>query len=345
MNAIFLIKLLLYATKDQNVLRSPHALLQAVYDLRIASTQQYLDWVSQQPNLQQFVIPDLDVNDRKYDDLSVINVGVNYAYGSVDQTLWGSAIHWINIYSKYDVDYIVTLVNQKFNELSNGEIAQFMNTTQYDWYWYISLFSMVTFKPAWKYGLTGFFKMGFHVNEDLELTTTFMERTGLRLNYGKIEDFEAVELPLKNPDYNVLILLPMRGKNIDHYVRGMDTNRLLLIYSQMEQTNISVRIPRNTFEDWHYAKNIFLQSNLPKPFSESIFQPVKDQTARPLNEIVQRLKVVFDTKVESDDQGLTETKKPILFTANRPFWFLLVDRQLNITLLIGQIIKPGKKIV
>ncbi|XP_055612854.1 serpin B5-like [Uranotaenia lowii] len=339
MSVLFFTTLLTYAPKNPTVLRSPHVLMQTMYDLRVISNHDYTCWFQKQPDYHRYVIPDLEFQNRSYEYLSVTNVGVNFAYGSVDHQLWDTTINWIDIFHDRSENYVVKKINEKFREVSKGEISQFMNSSQYNYDWYISLFSMATLKPVWKYGFSEFHTCTFETPESIR--TNFMQTPELAINYASIDKFTAVELPLENKFYSLLLLLPNKGDNIDHFVTTIDTPKLMGIYRQLEPTNLTVVIPRNTFEDWHYSKNIYTQSNFAKPFYEFIYRPVRDQAQHPLNERVQKLKVVFDTNGVENAKPLENRKVNKLFLANRPFWFLFVERRVNVILLVGHIKKPG----
>ncbi|XP_055596839.1 serpin B5-like [Uranotaenia lowii] len=344
MNAVLFTSLLYHLQPDSSILRSPHVLMQALYDLRVASDQGYLSWFQKQPEFHRFVIPDLEFQNRSYDHLSVINVGVDYAYGNVDKKLWASAIRWIEIYYEYSIEYIVGRINEKFRELSHGEISSFMDTSQYNYYWYISLFSMVTFKPIWMFGFTKFHTCVFFDKDRTNKRINFMQTPDLTLGYAKFHDFTVVELPLKNNLYSLLVLLPIDELNIDQYVTSLDTVKLIEIYENLEPTNITVILPMNTFTDWHYAKNMFMaSSNFGRPFHEYLYRPITDQKPRPLDEIVQKLKVVFDTNGVENVTNFESLENRKIFIASTPFWFLLVERRLNVILMTGQIKRPGKE--
>ncbi|XP_055591137.1 serpin B5-like [Uranotaenia lowii] len=341
MTILFLIALLTYSGQNQNTVRSPHVLMQTLYDLRVISDQSYTAWFHSQPDYHRYVIPDLEFRNRTYDHLSVINVGVHFSYGSVDYAIWDTAVHWIAIYYEYSVNYVVGRINRKFNELSNGEIDRFMDNLEYNYDSYISLFSLVTFKPVWKHGFSNFHSCNFKTTTNVNIMTNFMQSPVLELKYGINNNFKAVELPLENQLYSLLLLLPLEGKNVDDYIKSIDTQGMIDIYKQLNPTNVSVLIPRNNFDDSHDSKQIFNNSLNQKPFEDRIFRPVRDQDGCPVFEMTQRLKVVFDTNgVENaTSSGSLENSK--VFLANRPFWFLLVERRVNVLLMIGHIRKPG----
>ncbi len=164
--------------------------------------------------------------------------------------------------------------------------------------------------------------------------------------YMENEMLKAVELPYGNGTYNMLVLLPNADKSISEMMKSLNPEMLKKFSSHMDQCQVDLKLPRFTTEMELPLNDII--GNLGAP---SMFLPGKANFSQFANGEFFVSKMLQKAKIEVSEQGTKaaavsaaimvmsamphETRR-VEFHANRPFVYLIQDRNSGAILFMGQ---------
>jgi serpin B len=166
------------------------------------------------------------------------------------------------------------------------------------------------------------------------------------LKYGGNEDAACLELPYANKTFSMVILLPHEGKTIDGVIENLNPERWNTLLSDMREKNISLTLPRFTFEgDYALEQEILPEMGMRNAFTGqadfSLLSPVPTCISR----------VIHKTFIEVAEEGTeaaaatvvemvvttVDPNGPIPFHVDRPFLFAIKENATGTILFIGTV--------
>ncbi len=216
------------------------------------------------------------------------------------------------------------------------------------------LVNAVYFEAAWKFpfdkGATH--DAPFYLLDGREiLVPTMTEAAGF--GYAAGEGWQAVELPYEGEQVSMVILLPDLGR-FEEFERSLDAHRLAEIVGQLEATQLSVylrlSLPKFTFTSrLELARVLAEELGMCDAFSARA--DFSGMTGRPDLFID---KVYHQAFVEVDEAGTEAAAatagvvmpmglmpEPHEVRVNRPFLFLIRDRETGTVLSLGRVLDPA----
>lgn len=164
--------------------------------------------------------------------------------------------------------------------------------------------------------------------------------------YTENELYKAVDLPYGNGSFSMTILLPNEGKSIDEMMNALDADKFSKIYGNMECCMVNLKLPKFTTETKVDLND--MMANLGAP---SMFNPSQANFSHFANGDFFVGKMLQKAKIEVSEQGtkaaavtaaimLTSAApmeyRHVEFFANRPFVYVITDRQSGAILFMGQ---------
>ena len=256
-----------------------------------------------------------------------------------------------------DPDGAAIAINQWADESTNGKITQIIDPLMLR-NARIVLTNAIYFKGQWLHEFNETFteKRYFYLQDDGIVLVPMMHQTTY-FDYSEGEDYQAVELPYKGGALSLVVLLPKEGKFQD-FEEALDAESLERIISQLEGWEVMLFMPRFKMEMGLNAKDPLQDLGMKDAFSKEsadFSEMVDADILAERQEILYISNVVQKTFVEINETGteaaavtavinsvntLGVDKEPVVMDINRPFIFLIRERDTGTLLFLGRIMDP-----
>ncbi|XP_055626057.1 serpin B8-like [Toxorhynchites rutilus septentrionalis] len=153
----------------------------------------------------------------------------------------------------------------------------------------------------------------------------------------------ALELPFRDDDFSMVLILPQMGVNLTQLVGNLNQTSFRELYSSLTPTKIAVKIPRISIRNTVNVNAIFRKLQLTAPFEWSVFQVFK-------NERLSLDKVKHSVSLEVDEKGVRAAAVSAVsmvirseapsFSADRPFVYAVIKKSQQFPLFIGNYAFP-----
>ena len=172
-----------------------------------------------------------------------------------------------------------------------------------------------------------------------------------QVDYTKNELFSAVRLPYGKGNYNMYIFLPEYGKSVSDIIDGLSVSNWETWIGNFVQTNdIDIKLPKFKFEYEKKLNAILTDMGMGISFGGNAdftginregglaISFVKHKTFVEVNEEGTEAAAVTIVGIEYTSVGNNPEKIP--FMVNKPFLFVLTEKDTEAILFIGKVSKP-----
>ncbi len=188
----------------------------------------------------------------------------------------------------------------------------------------------------------------FYLLDGSQVTVPMMRQTA---NYGYAagEGFQAVELPYDGGELAMVILLPDAGR-LEEFENSLDAGRVQEILSGLAYQQVTLTMPRFRVESDFSLADTLAAMGMPAAFEpgQADFSGMDGSHNLSISRILHKAFVVVD---ESGTEaaaatavvvGLTALMPQVEVTVDRPFIFLIRDRQTGTILFVGRVVHPAQ---
>lgn len=210
------------------------------------------------------------------------------------------------------------------------------------------LTNAIYFNAAWEHPFQeGATKDGtFYLLDGQEVTVPMMKQEKF-LAYGEGDDYQALELRYEGEELSMVILLPQEGE-FEEFEGTLDARRIEAMVQDMEFTSVNVTMPKFSFE-WDVSLEEALAAmGMPAAFGAGAdFSGMTGSPDLFIDDVVHKAFVAVD---EEGTEAAAATAvvmaesaplSPAEFTVDRPFIFLIRDRETGTILFIGRVMDPS----
>jgi serpin B len=266
-------------------------------------------------------------------------------------------------------DFISKQTNNRIDELiKKGDLNP---TTR------LVLTNAIYFLGDWKYQFDkdNTVDLEFHKTLDISINVPMMYMSSknmrdmkpdpARFNYAEFEKFQMIQLPYKDNELSMVILLPRQGE--DYNYDSPDYERINYQYtlddidftfekyteykSLMKETNMDgIYLPKFEFKTSYNLKDILSDMGMPTAFSPSAnFSGMREENDLMID------KVLHDAFIKVDEKGTEAAAatavimvatsaaptKQLIFKADHPFIFLIEENSTGNILFMGRVLDPS----
>lgn len=170
--------------------------------------------------------------------------------------------------------------------------------------------------------------------------------------YAQFDGYQAIELPYSGDDLSMVVLLPKRESSLKQLLQSLKTKELDTHLRALRSQQVELWLPKFKLETSYELKDVLMQMGMNAPFKKADFSKMtKDKTPLEISRIIQKAFVEVNEKgteaaavtvvmmvVESSiERHHVEIPQ---FRADRPFLFLIRDKQTGAILFTGGLEKP-----
>ncbi|HRZ12529.1 MAG TPA: serpin family protein, partial [Kiritimatiellia bacterium] len=192
----------------------------------------------------------------------------------------------------------------------------------------------------------------FHLSADQTVQAPMMIRK-LKCAYAHFPELDLAELPYAGGDCAMLILLPATVDGLRTLEQGLTADRLGAWRDEMSDRDVLVTLPRFTMTSAFRLNDTLSAMGMPDAFSDTLAN-FAGMDGRP--DWLYIGAVLHKAFVEVNEEGTEAAaatavvmqpramapSRPVLFTADHPFLFLIVEKQTGSLLFMGRLSDPTK---
>lgn len=211
------------------------------------------------------------------------------------------------------------------------------------------LINAIYFKGTWKYQFENknTTKLDFFPSTGSTFKTDFMVQEGA-FEIVNNDLFSGINLPYGNENYSMMVLLPNEGKSVENIISSMNDENWTQWVNKLQVTNkIKIYLPKFKFS---FEKK--LNDDLYALGMQTMFSNFADLTKISKAGGIKVSEVKHKTFVEVNEEGteaaavtsigieLTSAGPNNIFNANKPFVFIIKEKDTNSLLFMGIMNKP-----
>ncbi|XP_049484549.1 serpin I2 [Panthera uncia] len=250
--------------------------------------------------------------------------------------------------AKASAETISTWVESK----TDGKIKDMFSGEEFGPLTRLILVNAVYFKGNWKQKFTkeNTQLMNFTKKDGAAVKVPMMKAL-LRTKYGYFSDssvnYQVLELPYKGDEFSLIIILPAEDVNIEEMEKRMTVHRILKWFSEMQEEEVEISLPRFKVEQKLDFKEALYSLNITEIFSGGCdLSGITDSAEVFVSQVMQH--VFFEINEDgSEAAASTGMNIPVImslaqnqFTANRPFLFIVKNSPTDSILFMGKVTNP-----
>jgi len=273
---------------------------------------------------------------------------INQDFVNVDKKFYDAEVKALDF---TDTEGSKKTINNWVNNKTKGKIPEIVDEISADHIMF--LINAVYFKGKWKYE----FKKDNTVDEPFHFANGKTESVKMMvqeadLDYFKSSNSQGVALPYGNGHFRMIVLLPDEGISLKDYISGLDETSLSDNISSLHQNKIKVQLPKFKFKCDLELKNPLKELGMVSAFtggladlsgmgtpSNLVISKVKHKTFVEVDEEGTEAAAVTSVEIKITSAGPGETYA-IPFIVNRPFLFLIQEKDTGAILFMGQVYEP-----
>ncbi len=186
----------------------------------------------------------------------------------------------------------------------------------------------------------------FYLLDGRQVMVPMMRQTA-HFGYAEGEEFQAVELPYDGEELAMVILLPGEGR-FEEFEASLDAARLEKMLGGLRSQHLSLTMPRFRVESSFHLAGTLAAMGMPSPFQpdQADFSGMDGTRDLYIQAVLHKAFVSVD---ESGTEAAASTAvivgvtglPGLEVTVNRPFIFLIRDRQTGAILFVGRVVNPA----
>lgn len=258
-------------------------------------------------------------------------------------------------------------INSFIEEQTNNKIKDLIPQGALDSMTRLVLTNAVYFKGTWEWEFdkSDTREQDFKItpNNVVQAPMMYMKNEKAEFNYADLEDLQILELPYKGNDISMLIILPKQGEEYD-YETGeeiindytledieLSSEKLGEYKSQMTEEKLdAIYLPKFEFDTKYSMKDTLSEMGMPTAFSESAdFSGMTGQKDLFIGFVIHQAFVKVDEEgteaAAATAVGMTMSAmlpREKIFRADRPFIFIIQQKDTGDILFIGRVEDPTK---
>ncbi|HEY7156490.1 MAG TPA: serpin family protein [Gemmataceae bacterium] len=191
----------------------------------------------------------------------------------------------------------------------------------------------------------------FHLTPAEDVKTPMMHQMGAFRHFtDEAKTFQLLELPYKDSELSMVVLLPARVDELVEFEKKLDAESLAKWLQKMESAQVSVTLPKFTMRRRLALADHLQAMGMTAAFhaEEADFSGMTGDKSLFLSAVIHEAWVEVNEKGTEaaaatavvGAKGAAPREQPIVFRADHPFLFLIRDRKSGSILFLGRVSNP-----
>ena len=237
----------------------------------------------------------------------------------------------------------LSFINLWASELTHGMVPQLLDRVNPDAVTY--LLNALYFKGIWyrQFDKKRTQQESFTQADGKKLTVKMMHQKE-RFFAAENDNYQTVVLPYGNGSYEMVVLLPREGKDLSSLLQTMDAKKWKDNLKSTHSSEVDLKLPRFTSAYTRELNDVLKLLGMNTMFERGKADLTKMSKAKAfVSMVLQKAKIEVDeegskaaavTVVETLDAAAPPSK-PIMFHANRPFMYAIVEHSTGTIFFMG----------
>ncbi|WP_304153717.1 serpin family protein [Hoylesella buccalis] len=237
----------------------------------------------------------------------------------------------------------LSLINLWASEQTHGMVPKLLDRVHPDAVTY--LLNALYFKGLWyhKFDKKRTQQESFTQADGKKLTVKMMHQKE-RFFAAENDNYQTVVLPYGNGSYEMVVLLPREGKDLSSLLQTMDAKKWKDNLKSTHSSEVDLKLPRFTSAYTRELNDVLKLLGMNTMFERGKADLTKMSMAKAfVSMVLQKAKIEVDeegskaaavTVVETLDAAVPPSK-PIMFHANRPFMYAIVEHSTGTIFFMG----------
>lgn len=242
----------------------------------------------------------------------------------------------------------IEIINNWVHNSTKGKIEKVVNSI--DERTVMFLLNVIYFKGIWKNQFDPEKTLeDYFFSSEEEKQKCMMMYIKSNFGYMETEKFQAIELPYDGDKFAMILFLPKNGQKLEHLLSEFTFENFNQWIKEFQTHEVNFYIPRFKFEYDINLRNILTNfgmgiafdpgkadfSKLYKGPEKAFVSAAKQKAFIEVNE--EGTEAVAVTSIEV---GVTSIRQELVMRCDRPFVFLIRDKESNSNLFFGKLYKP-----
>jgi len=239
-------------------------------------------------------------------------------------------------------------VNRLFNgwvyQKTNGKITKIIDRISPDMAMF--LINAITFKGNWTYRFdpTRTQDGRFTRPDGKDVACRLMGQEA-DLSYADTEAFQAVDLTYGDGTFGMTVFLPKSGRSLDGMIQDLSGDGLDAACSGLRKTKLTLEMPKFKLEYEIKLNDVLSALGMGVAFTESAdFSRIRKSGGLAIDEV--KHKTFVEVNEEGTEAaavtvvGIIETSLGPVMRVNRPYFFVIREKESGTILFMGKIVEP-----
>lgn len=275
---------------------------------------------------------------------------VEQAFIEANQTYFDAEVAALDFTDPASVDIINNWISNKTHEKIQKALDSLDPQTV------MALVNAIYFKAVWKYEFDPEdTRDDVFITADNQQVDCKMMRISGKFNYFSNDDVKIIELAYGNSNFNMTILQPSAGTDINNFISNLDKSRWDAYKASMQADSGSLQMPKFKLNYKSKTEALLLNDMLATMGMEVAFNPgMADFSRINPNAALFISKVLHKTFIQVDEEGTEAAAVTIVQIKNtsagpdntffmrldRPFVFVINEKNTEAIMFVGKIMKP-----
>ncbi len=242
------------------------------------------------------------------------------------------------------------VINNWVKENTHGKIAEIIDQIPEEAVMY--LINAIYFKGIWRseFDREKTTDKVFTTGEGLQITVPMMQQQDT-FRYARYDNLSCVELPYGQGNFNMIILLPETGVDIQEIIAALTPESWNSIIQSLSDREVVIQLPRFKFEYKNTLNDELTDMGMGLAFSDQAdFSKISSPARLAISRVLHKTFVEVNeegteaaavTAVEIVNTSIGESVPPVFFFVNRPFVFAIRERETGAIVFMGSVKNPG----
>merc|ERR1719351_613451 len=212
------------------------------------------------------------------------------------------------------------------------------------------LLNAIYFKANWMKSFNKFdtYSQVFNINQEKQLNVDMMyqQETFSFAENDKL-DCQVLDLPHEDENFSMLIFLPNQSGSepLNRIIKNLEYRDITRILKDMKEKVMSVSLPKFTVGYKSQLRDTLMTLGMTHVFENADFSGIAQEYLE-ANDFLHEAKVeVYESGSEASgvtgiSVGIRSGVSAKEFNANRPFVFMIIDKESEVPLFVGKIVHP-----
>ncbi len=236
------------------------------------------------------------------------------------------------------------VINDFISAQTNGRIDNLIGRGVLDSSTRLVITNAIYFKGdwKWKFDRSETKEMVFHSpSGDINTSMMYMKPEDAYFNYSEDDLFQAIELPYQGEELSMVVVLPKSDESLNY------SEFQSLLESMKEESIAEIYLPKFTFDTKYRLNGALIRMGMVDSFTGSAdFSAMTGGRYLYISDIVHQAYICVDEEgteaaaATAVVMRLTAMPNQIIFKADHPFYFFIIDREYGEILFAGRYVEP-----